>query len=277
MRIGAHVPTRGGLSSIVQHAVDRGAEAMQFFISNPRAWAPPSVDPAGAAGFREACEAADIRPVFLHAPYLVNIASPVPEFHDRSIDLARRTMVAAESIGAAGLVVHSGSGGPGERAGALERAVAALDAIAAEADQAHVVVELMAGGSGTVASTVREAAELFAAVPRPDRLRLCVDTCHLFAAGYALDDPDGVRRCFGQLRRAGLAGRLVLVHANDARYPRGSRRDAHTNVGEGLIGRTGFAAVLADPTVRRCTVLCETPGRLEDHRRDVATLRELAG
>jgi deoxyribonuclease IV len=277
VRIGAHVPTRGGLASVVRHAIDRGAEAIQFFASNPRAWAPPRVDPAAAEEFREACAEAGVGPVFLHAPYLVNVASPVPEFHRKSVDLARATMIAAEEIGAAGLVVHSGSGGRGERDTARHRAVAALEAIAAVAEDAFVVVELMAGGSGTVASTFGEAAELFEAVERSGRLRLCVDTCHLFAAGYAVDDPRGVRRCFGEMRRAGLAGRLVLVHANDAKHPRGSRRDAHENVGHGHIGRTGFAAVLSDRAVRRCAVLCETPGRLEDHRRDVAMLRELAG
>ena len=276
MRIGAHVPTRGGLGSVVQHAVDRGAEAIQFFASNPRAWAPPRIDAADATRFREACAGAGVGPVFLHAPYLVNVASPVPEFHRKSVDLARATMVAAQEIGGAGLVVHSGSGGPGERETALARAVAALEEIAAVAQKGFVVVELMAGGSGAVASTFAEAAELVEAVGRSDRLRLCVDTCHLFAAGYPLDDPEGVRRCFGEMRRAGLSRRLVLVHANDAKYPLGSRRDAHENVGRGHIGRTGFAAVLSDSAVRRCAVLCETPGKLDDHRRDVATLRELA-
>ena len=95
-------------------------------------------------------------------------------------------------------------------------------------------------------------------------------------AGYGLDRPDGVRACFSELRRAGLARKLILVHANDAAFPRGSRRDRHTNIGAGHIGRAGFAAILGDPAVRRCTVLCETPGQPEVRRRDLDTLKALA-
>ncbi len=156
------------------------------------------------------------------------------------------------------------------------RAAASLATILGESGEAALVVELMAGSSGAVASTFPEAALLFAAVEGGEGLRLCADTCHLFAAGYALDGPDGVRECFADLRRAGLVRRLVLVHANDARFPRGSRRDRHHNVGQGLIGRAGFAAILAVPAVRRAAVVCETPGDAVQHRRDVQTLRELA-
>jgi deoxyribonuclease IV len=135
----------------------------------------------------------------------------------------------------------------------------------------------MAGSAGAVASTFPGAALMFAGVEGGGRLRLCADTCHLFAAGYGLDQVDGVRECFAELRRSGLVRRLVLVHANDARFPRGSRRDRHHNVGQGMIGRTGFSAILADPAVRRAAVVCETPGDAAQHRRDVQTLRELAG
>ena len=183
-------------------------------------------------------------------------------------------MVAAEVLGAVGLVVHSGAGGPEEPERALARASGSLRDVA-EASDAFLIVELMAGTMGSVATTIPEAAHLFRAVDHP-RLRLCLDTCHLFAGGYALDTPDGVRRCFAELRTHGLTRRLVLVHANDAKFPRGSRRDRHENVGKGHIGREGFRAVLADPAVRRVSVVCETPGTREDHRRDIAALRELA-
>src|SRR5207244_1629248 len=138
------------------------------------------------------------------------------------------------------------------------------------------VVELMAGSRGAVASTFEQAARLFEAAAQSDRLRLCIDTCHLFAAGYGLDEPDGVPACLGELRGSGLAPRLVLVHANDAAFGRGSGRDRHANIGTGGIREDGFAAILAQPVLRRCTVVCETPGDEATRRRDVETLRRLA-
>jgi deoxyribonuclease-4 len=277
VKIGAHLPTRGGLLASIPAAQERTAEAAQLFASNPRAWAPPRIDPGYAEDFRAAWREAALGPLFVHAPYLVNIASPNPEFLRKSVDLARTTFAAAGALGATGLVVHAGAGGRGEPDLARERAAASLAAILADGGEATLVVELMAGSTGAVASTFGEAAELFASVDDGDALRLCADTCHLFVAGYALDEPEGVRACFADLRRSGLAARLVLVHANDAKFPRGSRRDRHHNIGEGLIGRRGFGAILAEPAVRRATaVVCETAGDAARHRRDVETLRELA-
>ncbi len=274
MRIGAHVPTRGGLLSAIDAARECGAEAVQVFLSNPRSWAAPRVSEREAEEFRAAWRQSGLGPLFAHAPYLVNIASPNPEFLRKSVDLARRSAAAASAVGAAGFVVHAGSGGPDEPAAALERAVATLQAVAPEGDAA-VVVELTAGTAGSVAATFPEAARLFDAVG-DERLRLCVDTCHLFATGYGLDEPAGVDECFQELRATGLAERLALVHANDAKFGRGSHRDRHQHIGEGRIGREGFAAILARPEVRDLAIVVETPGDLADHARNIAALRSLA-
>ncbi len=197
MRIGAHVPTRGGLLTAIEAAKGCGAEAVQIFISNPRGWAAPRITREEADAFREAWKGSGLGPLFVHAPYLVNIASPNPEFLVRSVELARASIAACSAIGADGFVVHAGSGGPGEPQEAFERAVATLQAATGEGDT-RVVVELTAGTAGSVAATFPEAAALFEAVGDP-RLALCADTCHLFAAGYALDD---VRRRRGVFRRA---------------------------------------------------------------------------
>ncbi len=275
MRFGAHVPTRGRLARAVDYAEAIGADAFQIFVSNPRSWTPPSVRRAAAAEFLERRREAGISEVFVHSTYLVNVASPDPAFHRRSIDVARAELQAAAAIGADGLVVHGGAGGAGERAAALERAAAAVHLIAGPADGPPVLLELTAGGAGSVASTIPQAAELLQAVDH-DRVGLCLDTCHLFAAGYPLDDPERAVVPLDELRDLGLADRLRLVHANDSRDPRGSRRDRHAHPGEGAIGEAGFRALLSDPALRERTVLVETPGRDEEHRRDVAALRRLA-
>jgi deoxyribonuclease IV len=254
-----------------------GADAAQIWGSNPRAWAAPSVPSIQARAFGDAWRGAGLGPLFLHAPYMVNVASPNEGFRRRSVDLAKATVALAEQIGAEGVVVHAGAAGGGtDPSQGLERAAASLVAIAEPAERTRVLIELTAGGIGSVASTFAQARELLRACDMNEHLALCADTCHLFAAGYALESEEGVARCLGELRGMGLARRLRLVHANDSRYPRGLRRDSHANIGSGLIGERGFRAILADRTVRRCAVVCETPGKLEEHARDIATLRRLA-
>jgi deoxyribonuclease-4 len=277
VRIGAHVPTGGRPAGAIDSALARGCEAFQIFASNPRAWAAPRIDDERAEEFRRRREEAGLGPAFAHSSYLVNIASPDEAFRRRSVELAREELELVEALGADGLVVHAGAGGAGERGRAVERAADSVRGILAGGESAPVLMELTAGGSGTVASTISEAAELFAALDGHPRVRLCLDTCHLFAAGYGLDTEEGTEATFAELESHGLAGRLELVHANDARDPRGSRRDRHEHPGQGFIGENGFRAILTRPEVRQITVLIETRGRTEEHRRDLANLRRLAG
>ncbi|MGZ4113690.1 MAG: deoxyribonuclease IV [Actinomycetota bacterium] len=273
MRIGAHVRTPGGLRTAVESARAVGAEAAQLFISNPRAWSGPR--PETAEKFGQEWREGGIGPLFVHAPYLVNIASPNPDFVVKSLELCRKSVVACGIAGADGFVVHAGSGGPGAQRHAVERAAATLRLILDETEGTNLIVELMAATAGAVASTWPEAARLFELVDDA-RLRLCGDTCHLFVAGYALDEPEGVDACFGELRTSGLADRLALIHANDAKFPRGSKRDRHENIGDGEIGLEGFRAVLRQPEVADLSVIVETPHGGELHRRDVERLRALA-
>ena len=274
MRVGAHLRTPGGLRKAVELAREVGAEAVQLFISNPRAWSGPRLDTAAAFGadWREG----GIGPLFVHAPYLVNIASPNPEFLAKSLELCRRSVAACGVLEADGFVVHAGSGGEGEPAEALERSSTILQATLAETpDTTRLLVELMAGTSGAVASTISEARRLFDVVG-DERLGLVLDTCHLFATGYALDTAEGVDSCFEELRREGMDGRLRLIHMNDAKHERGSRRDRHEVVGEGSIGLAGFAAVPARPEVRDLSVVVETPASGERRRQELETIRSLA-
>jgi deoxyribonuclease-4 len=262
----------------IDSARDCGAEAGQIWGSNPRAWAHPKTDRDLARRFGEAWRAEGLGSLVLHAPYMVNIASPNTDFRRRSVRLAQATVVLAEEIGADGIVVHAGSGGVATpREDALMAAAASLMDVADITDRTSIFVELTAGGAGSVASTFPEARTLFDAAGGHERLALCADTCHLFATGYRLDTAAGVRSCFDEVRGLGMARRLRLIHANDSKYERGLHRDSHTHIGRGHIGERGFRAILAHPLVRRCTVLCETPGRLEDHAKNIATLRRLAG
>jgi deoxyribonuclease-4 len=281
MLIGAHVSTRGrGLRGVIDAARAAGADAVQAWGSNPRAWAPPRIDDRAAEAFREAWRASGLGPLFLHAPYMVNVASPDDAFRSRSVALAAATVELGDAIGAHGVVVHAGAAGAAtRRPTAVARAASSITRIAAGTGRVGVLVELMAGTAGAVASSFEEASELFDACAekgRMDRVGLCVDTCHLFAAGYPLDTAVGVRATLRELRGAGLISRLRLIHANDSKYPRGAHRDAHTHIGAGHIGEAGFTALLQQPGIRKVPVVCETPGSARDTARNVATLRRLA-
>jgi len=251
-----------------------GLQTVQLFISNPRAWAGPRTETAEAFGaeWREG----GIGPLYVHAPYLVNVASPNHVFLEKSLELCRRSVAACGVIPAAGFVVHAGAGGPGERAAAIERAAALLSATLAETpDATRLLVELMAGTTGAVASTLTEARELFDAVD-DDRLGLVLDTCHLFAAGYALDSPEGVAACFQELTALGLTRRLALIHLNDAKHERGSHRDRHERIGEGQIGVEGFKATLRRPEVSGIDLILETPSDREQRLVELQILHRLA-
>lgn len=273
MRFGAHLRTPGGLRTAIDEARAIGAEAVQLFLSNPRSWTGPRIETAERFGVE--WRAAGIGPLYVHAPYLVNIASPNPGFLARSTELVARSVAACEVSGATGFVVHAGAGGPGEPSDARARAVSTLRSALALVEDTHLLVELMAGTAGAVASTFAEARALFEAVG-DERLRLCIDTCHLFAAGYGLDGAEGVAACFEELRELGLGERLALIHANDAKHPRGSHRDRHERVGEGHIGVEGFFEILRRPDVRELDLVLETPADREQRIRELATLRRLA-
>jgi deoxyribonuclease-4 len=274
MRVGAHVPTRGRLARAVDYAETIGADAIQVFVSNPRAWSPPSLRHAAVDEFRKRLDRSPVEAVFVHSTYLINVASPDPAFHRRSIELAQAELGGAAAIGADGLVVHAGAGGAGERAEAVGRAAEAVREVSSLGGP-PVLLELTAGGAGAVASTIPQAAELLRAID-DSRVGLCLDTCHLLAAGYPLDDPAEASRPFAELRDLDLADRLGLVHANDAQDPRGSRRDRHEHPGLGTIGEAGFRAILADQLLADSTVLVETRGREAEHAVDVAALRGFA-
>jgi deoxyribonuclease-4 len=277
VRIGAHVRRgSGGIEGAVEGCRLRGADAAQLFVSNPRGWAGPRVTDEEASAFREGWDESGLGPLVAHAPYLVNIASPSKDFIAKSRALAGSTVRACDALGVDFLVLHAGAGGPTEPEAALERAAMTLRIAADHAEHVRVLVELMAGTSGAVASTIPEAARLLEAAD-VDALQLCLDTCHLFAAGYALDTVEGVETLFAELKAEGLTDRVTLIHANDSLYPRGERRDRHENIGDGFIGLDGWRAIVARPELAQLTFILETPGEAERQAADITLLRSLAG
>lgn len=277
MKIGAHLRRQGraGIHGALEGTRERGGDCAQLFISNARGWAAPRVSDEDAAAFRHSWSAAGLGPVVAHAPYLVNIASPNPEFLGRSRQLGAATAQACDRLGISILVVHAGAGGSGEPGDARARAAETLRIVAGAAQDVRVSVELMAGTAGAVASLLPEAAGLFDAAG-VGGIGLVLDTCHLFAAGYALDTPEGASALVEELAAEGLTDRLALIHANDSKFERGARRDRHENIGDGAIGEAGWRAMLAQPVLTSVPLILETPADAERHTEDIRTLRAWA-
>jgi deoxyribonuclease-4 len=282
--LGAHVRRRqakdagriagAGIAGAIEEATARGADCLQIFVSNPRSWAGPRYDVAEARRFREALAASGLRPCVAHLSYVGNVASWDPVTLGRTRELLRETVHACDTLGVGLLVVHTGAGGPQDRGAARRAAAESFRSAVEEADGVRVVAELMAGTSGAVASLPSEARELFGEVG-DDRLGLCLDTAHLFAAGVALDDPAGVSALSDELGGRALAERLALVHANDSVFERGARRDRHADIGDGLIGLDGWRALVNDPLIGSVPWMLETPGDVDRQRADIASLRRL--
>jgi deoxyribonuclease-4 len=274
--LGAHVRRRHtGIEGALEEAALRDADCLQIFISNPRAWAPPRHDDAQVERFRAGLAAGGLTPCVAHLSYVGNVASWDATTLRRTRELLGSSVRACDALGVDLLVVHAGAGGPQGPDAARATAAASFWLAVAEAERVRVVVELMAGTSGAVASIPSDAQDLFTAVA-DDRLGLCLDTAHLFAAGVPLDVADGVDGLSDELRGRGLAERLSLVHANDSVFERGARRDRHADIGDGLIGEDGWRALANDSLLGSVPWILETPGDAARQRADIARLRTLA-
>lgn len=274
--VGAHVSVAGGLRQALPRAQAIGAEAVQVFVSSPRAWAPPPPDPDGDAAFAAACTV----PVFVHAPYLINLGSPSPVTVERSVAALEFALRRAAAIGARGVVMHAGSTVPGSGPGggdwdaAMRRARGALLPLLDRVGAApRLLVEPTAGGGGALASDALSLASYLDVLGRDERIGVCLDTCHMHAAGHDLSTTDGFATALRLYAKAAGRGAIGLVHVNDSRDHAGSKRDRHESVGRGTIGPAPFAALFAAPATRGVPLVVETAEA--DHAADIATLKRL--
>jgi deoxyribonuclease-4 len=274
-RVGRHLPTSGGLKKTLQLAREQKLETVQIFVSNPQGWSAPTPRPDAEAFVRGSRELG-LDPVVAHAKYLINLASPDSEHRERSARTLAAELVAAGSLGARFVVVHSGShAGSGEKEGTKRlteglvraRGLAALLA----ANPAEPLIENSVGAGTQLCSALDELVE---AADRAG-VRVCVDTAHAHVAGYDLSTPEGaweVARKIG----ATLGDRLALVHLNDPRNGLGSHRDGHQRIGEGRIPEEAWQEIFrALPGV---PAVMETPySTPEVDAEQVRLVKELAG
>lgn len=264
-RVGPHLPIRDGLLRTVERAQALGASALQVFTDDPKAWAPRTGDLPDVDRFRALLDAADIT-LRVHASYLVNLASPDPDVHARGIERMRHEMAAAAELGARAVNVHVGSHrGAGVAAG-VDRVAEAIARILAQAlgpAGPLLVLETSAGQGDALGVSLEELAAIIdgAAHRGVDRHRLgvCLDTAHLWSAGYAIDDPGVIDTLLASVDATLGDTALAMVHLNDARVARGSRQDRHEHLGDGRIGDLGLGHLARHPRLIDVPMLLETP------------------
>ena len=281
--IGTHVLVGSGLvKGALANAEAVGCEAVQIFTGNPRGWALSQGDPADDRAFRAECERRGLR-VVIHAPYLVNLGSPTPTTHERSVASVAHNLARAAQVGAEGVVVHTGSyvdptGSQEQYDAALaqvrEALLPILDAVAHESAP-WLLLEPTAGQGRSLCAGVEDLVPYLGALDHHPKAGVCLDTCHVFAAGAPLDEPGGATSTVDRIVEIAGPGRLRLIHANDSMDVRGAFKDRHQQIGAGHIGEGAFAELFAHPALDDVPFILETPGSRDPDSRDFEVLRRL--
>ena len=277
--LGAHVSSAGGPALTPGRGDEIGASAIQLFTKTPNQWREPEIDDETAAAFRAALAASGVRFTTSHDSYLINLASPDATLRARSLDSFTRELRRCHALGLDAVVSHPGNFIDDRASGLARNADAITEALEAAPGPTRLCMELTAGQGTVLGSTFEEMAALLARIPSrlQRRLGVCLDTAHVFAAGYDLvGDYDGVWARFADV--IGLE-RLAVLHLNDSAVPFGSRKDRHALIGEGHIGDEPFRRIMSDPRLRDVPKILETPkgdDMVTNDRRMLAKLRGFA-
>jgi deoxyribonuclease-4 len=279
-RIGAHVPTSGGMAKrSIAYAQAIKAEAIQVFASNPRGWAMPDANREADDAFR--AKASEIKiATYVHAPYLINLGSPTPATYENSLASTKYSLQRGADIGALGVVIHTGSAvDAGHVANAWKQIHDGMMPIleALPADSPTLLLEPTAGQGQSLVKRLEDLVNYLDALEHHPKVGICLDTCHVFAAGHDIKKKGGMRQTLDLLISIAGAERLQLIHANDSMDVCGALKDRHQNIGDGEIGVDPFKELLAHPGVANAPLILETPGQEPEHTKEVALLKKFRG
>lgn len=282
-QIGAHLSVAGGLHLALDEAVRLGFDCVQLFVKNQRQWKAAPLSDEQVRLFREARKRTSVGPVTAHASYLINLAAPDPVNLAKSIDAMTDELTRCEALGVELLVVHPGAHlGEGLDTG-IARISQSIDEIHVRTRgfKTRIGLEDTAGQGSTIGRELSELGRIIDGVKSPERLAVCLDTCHLFAAGYDLRDAAGYERMIAEADRAFGLPRVQCIHTNDSIMDLGSRRDRHEHIGLGKLGRRGFELILRDPRLAHAPRILETEHGEDEKGRewlamDQAAVRRIA-
>ncbi len=274
--LGAHMSIGGGVHRAIERARSIECSAMQIFVKNNMQWFARPLAREEIKAFLEHAQRAELTSVFAHANYLINLAATNPQFLANSIRALAEELTRADQLGLPFLVLHPGAHlGAGEEAG-LTKVVRSINQIFRSIPKVktRIALETTAGQGSCLGHTFEHLAAIIANVREPERLCVCLDTAHVFAAGYDLTSEAGTRKTFREFERTIGLERLVALHLNDSKTARGSRVDRHEHIGKGQIGLEAFRFIMRARRFQKIPKVLETPKGKELHE-DVANMRTL--
>jgi deoxyribonuclease-4 len=277
-RIGAHVPTSGGMAKrAIEYAKTIKAEAIQVFASNPRGWAMPETNHEADQAFIEKANELEIE-TYVHAPFLINLGSPTEGTYKNSLASTKYSLKRGREIKAKGVVIHTGSAvDEGNIKKAWKQIHEGMMPILNELDDQDpwLLLEPTAGQGQSLVKRLEDLNNYFEALEWHPKVGICLDTCHVFAAGHDIKIKGGMSATIDLLVEVAGAERIQLIHANDSMDVLGSLKDRHQNLGEGEIGTKPFAELLAHPAIVDAPLILETPGEEIEHGSEVAILKKM--
>ncbi len=279
VRIGAHLTISGGLSEAGRLATSVGADTFGFHTRNPRGSAARKVGEQEISEWRGYQGETGLGPLVGHLPYVINLASD-RDIWDFGVRVVGEDLARCSSWGVHAIVLHPGHCPAEARSAGVQRAAAGITEALEQAGDGNclLLLEAMAGQTGEVGGVPQELGAILDACGRPARLGVCIDTCHLFAAGWDIRTHDGIDRMLAEFDAAVGRDRIGALHLNDSKFPLGSHKDRHERLGRGEIGPQGLAACLTHPFLRGLPMIIETP--VDDYAtyaEEITTARTLAG
>ena len=258
--IGAHVSSSGGIYNAIDNAKNIEAEAIQIFPSAPQMWRMTQHKAEAIEKFNELYSSSNLKEIWIHNIYLANLAADTTEHLKKSIDSVLHALNLAKQINAKGVVLHTGSHKGKGFESVVDQIVDALEEILDRSDSSTILaLEDMAGQGGTIGTTFEELETLLQHV-NSSRLKVCLDTCHAFAAGYDIRNKKSVSSVIQQFDSTIGLENLAVVHANDSKVDLGEQKDRHENIGQGYIGTLGFEEMVHHPVFAQKAFILEVPG-----------------
>lgn len=279
-RIGIHTSTAGGVASAAERAYRLGANTFQIFSSSPRQWKPYPLAKSQCEQMRRLRERYGISPLVIHSSYLVNLAGSTQEFHRKSVEAFRGELERALALGAEFVVLHPGSFRGSSREQGLELVALSIaeaaQGLELEKSDLKVLIENTAGAEFSLGGSFEQVGQLLKYLEPVCPVGACIDTCHTHVSGYDIVSEEGWRETLRVLEETIGVKRVLVWHCNDAKDPRGSKRDRHEHIGKGAIGLEAFRRLLNDPRTEHSAFIAETPiDEPQDDLRNVAILKSL--
>lgn len=277
-RLGAHTPTSGGMAKrSIAYAQEIGAEVIQVFASNPRGWAMPEANPEADKAFRDKALELDIE-TYVHAPFLINLGSPTPSTYENSVASTAYSLKRGREIGSQGVVIHTGSAVDENHVDKAWKQInkGMMRVLKKLTDEdPWLLLEPTAGQGQSLVKKLDDLTKYFDALEWHPKVGVCLDTCHVFAAGHDIAKKGGMTETLDLLVSLVGIERIQLIHANDSMDVCGALKDRHQNLGDGEIGIKPFEELLAHPAVQSAPLILETPGMEPEHGKEVALLKKM--